>query len=315
MSARPARSTVRFLPAIVVATLALAGCSGHPADRADFEPDETAPGPTSSAVAPAGYELTVIVRGESVDGPILVGADVYAVPAGLLPIAAKDLPAPAFTDTLGRARFTFPAPTEVVLQVLGPGTGGGGWTREAARVFVDRQVGLVAREGDAQDTLATVAGQTVTIPLLRSSLRFELNATWQTTVALPEGALRSAYLTRLVAGDLTVSWENGAMGVGDLFAGWSWDGENAWLAGEDTTQAPTPGNARETWTGAFPVEGRPVDLAAASLRAAALTHRAVVGDLQVHFEGVLRFEGQVPDGVPAPECLRSSVCGLPDRPL
>lgn len=289
---------MRLLALLLVVPL-LAGCF-DPTFPLAWERDRATPTPTpTQALAPLRYDLNVVVTRETADGAPLAGAEVVAYILG-----ADGLPTgvglPGATTAAGVARFSFSQPTAVAVRAFLPG-----WTTEGAKADVGAQ--LLA-DG------AAVSGRDLFLPLYRAALPFTATLQLSTATVVPgdePGTFRmpiathpldlpadahAAYLARLTAAEVTLRWEDTPTSRADLAAGLAW-GDGLWVAGEGSGLAGL-GPRSAGYAGTLPADGRPADLAAARLSAAAVLESAVVGDVPIAWEVTLRFAGRVPDGLP-----------------
>ncbi|MEK6976407.1 MAG: hypothetical protein AABY18_08715 [Candidatus Thermoplasmatota archaeon] len=290
---RPALS----LTFAVVFGLLLAGCNGP--GHAPTVPQETSAQPTPMP-APE-YTATIVVTKETPNGEP-VRAQVQGTPLkadGKLGDVQQ-----RGTDVQGAALFRFSEPTTLLVRVLGPD----GWTSEGARVHIGA---AVAAEG------LTVSDRDVFIPLYRSTLTFLGEHAWSTQVAqpgaegvapavavepllFPEG-LQVAYLSRLSGARVVASWTDTQDGRAlNASVGLAW-GDAVWVEGPAAPLTQT-GPRQAIWDGALPSDGKPSDLAAASLQTAVLTRTAIVGDVLFSLETTLQFGGRVPAELPADNC-------------
>lgn len=294
----------------MLAVVLMAGCAAP-----DAVPPEPEPSPAPAVSAPT-YTLAIRVSEERPTGPAVGGAHVHV---GLLDGEGSLQGSPALhvADADGWVRLTWRQPVHVVVQAVAPDKTA--WTVEGAAVAVQdavRAEGLVVSERD------------LFLPLYRSTLRFEAQQTWSTVTATPGDAghldavhgtvplafpdgLQAAYLQRLKAARVVVSWEETPTARADLAAGLGWNG-NVWVEGEPSGQGLVPGPRSAEFAGELPREGRPADLAAALLQATASTRTAVVGDLLVAYDVELVFGDVRPMQLPDPRChARGNVCSLP----
>jgi hypothetical protein len=311
LHARP----VAFLATVLV----LAGCAVPSATDGS--------GPGSSAATPSAlpdatvhvYVLRLRVTQETVTGPAMPGAEVYVVPEASTTGDPAKLPFPQLANAAGEIEVRFPDPTTVLVQAVASGKG---WTREGMRI----QLGdAVVVDGVTLPSPAPGEVPVVVLPLLRSEVPFTLQATWSTTIATPaagettgtafvltdlglpkDDAIRTLYLQRLRSARLDVSWTNDAGHLADVVPGLSWDGATVWVEGADDSVDLTPGTHAATFDAALP-EDRPAT-AVLTLQGAIITHRAVVGDVAFNMEGLLRFGGHAPAGLPPPPCLPLALC-------
>jgi hypothetical protein len=297
-----------------VGLLLLAGCGSPP---------EAVPLPVEEppAIPDRDHGLTVRVSAERADGPAMPGVEVQAFV--LDAVGAPGPAVPRSTDTQGYARFTFEDPVRVAVRATAPG-----WTRE----------GIVLQVGDrvAFDQVASAAGvhtavlseRDLFLPLFRTQLGLSaatalMTATVQpapdglrspvatASLVLPDG-LAAAYLARLSAADVRLQWEDTASSRAHLSAALAWDGA-VWVRGEAPGPGVLPGPREATFAGAVPMEGRPADLAVATLQAAAVLESAALGDVPLSFAVSLSFGGFEPPGLPS-ACHATAACWIPPLP-
>lgn len=305
--------------AIALLALLLAGC-GTP------EPPTGSPTTDPAVAADVDYPLLVRVSQETADGPPMAGVEVQAfvlAEEGQGSLLAPRL-VPASTDTLGFARFVFEEPSLVAFRASSPG-----WTTEGVVLRVEETV--LSHGPHQADGGPVLSERDLFLPLYRAELRLEAATTLSTAIAeprpngtlaaapttadllLPEGeGVIAAYLARLSAADVRLVWEDTASSRAHLSAGLAWDGVG-WVRGEPPTPGVLPGQREAVFSAGLPDDGRPDDLAAARLQAAAFLESAAVGDVPVRFEVRLRFGGIEPPGLPAP-CHSMAAC-LPLPPV
>jgi hypothetical protein len=256
--------------------------------------------------------LSVRVSQQTADGPALPGAEVdVATLASDGSVLGQ--PVVRFTDAAGFVHLSYREPVALALQAVAKQKAD--WTREGTRV----QVGTAI----IPERALLVSDRDLFLPLYRSHLDFAANTTWSTVVAQPDAGgmidpahteadlgfpdgLQVAYLSRLVAARVELHWDDTATAHANLAAGLSWSG-NLWVQGDEASPGLVPGARSALYQGDLPVAGRPVDLAATRLQAAALTHSAVVGDMPLGFTATLLFGGQSPAELPAP-CSHALLC-------
>ena len=280
--------------ALAVALLALlAGCSG-PDPAPSLDPVLTA------APTPAPqHTLNVVVTRETADGePMEARVDLLPVVDGV--VAGPMVPK---TTVGGVASFSFREPTTVLVRAVGPS----GWTTEGARITVGD---TVAAEG------ALASDRDVFLPLFRERLDLAVQQPWSTAIATPGPGGRpaatfapldlpeetkAAYLARLVAATVTVTWSDGPDGgAGSLATGLAWDGA-AWVVGPESPPGGLLGPRSAAWDGELPAE-RPADLSTARLQAVLQTGTAVVGDVLFDVQATLVFGDHVPPEIPDVDC-------------
>ncbi len=287
----------------LLSALLMSGCASISAPSPATEPAVAPP-------APPSYEVTIRVMQEAADGAPLPAAEVIAVRADQVPTEPARVPAGRMADFGGAVRFLYSEPTDIVVQVLPPSFEGKAWTREGARIHVGDEV--------TSDGGLIVSEREVFIPLYRTSLRFEGNATLMqglpdlgpdgsfqarlatAPLAFPDGARRAPYLSRLDAAVVHVRWDEAAGEFAELAAGLAW-GATLWAEGEPTQFSPVPGPREATFEGKLPADGRPVD--ETPLEAAAVTRMPIVGDAGLSFDVTLKFLGQAPPEFPPPPCF------------
>lgn len=310
---------MRIVLAVIV--LCLAGCGSPP------EPTPVAVG-APTAPADTDYRLTVRVSQETADGPVMPGVEVQAFilaergqPALAVPRAV-----PASTDGQGLARFLFEEPSLVAVRATAPG-----WTSEGQVLRVEEAVAMhgpvVAFGGPL------VSERDFFLPLFRATLDLAAATALMTSVVqpAPDGGLDppvatadlvfpdglgAAYLARLSAADVHVTWEDTVSSRAHVSAALAWDGA-VWVRGEAPAPGLAPGPREAAYSGALPAEGRPASLAAATLQAAAVLESVSVGEVPLAFAVRLAFTGSQPPGLPA-ACHAMTACvpglpGLPDR--
>jgi hypothetical protein len=313
MRALTGQTAVVALPLLA---LVLAGC-GSP----DAAPEPTPVAPI--VAARQTHDLTVRVSQQTADGPAMTGVEVQAF---VLDAAGTPGPAlPRSTDTQGFARFTFEEPVRIAVRATAPG-----WTREGVVLQVGDRIAFDQVPEAPGFHTATLSERDLFLPLLRSELRLAAQTSLMTStvvpgsdgsvqapltavdLVLPEG-LAPAYLARIAAADVRVRWEDTASARAHLSAALAWDGV-LWVRGEAPGPGLLPGPREASFSGALPAEGRPDDLAAARLQAAAVLESAAVGDVPLSFEVRLRLVGLEPPGLPA-ACHAMAACPqLPELP-
>lgn len=279
---------------LALAGFLLAGCSSP--DDVVAQPSWTPPPP------PPTYDVRFVVSQETADGQPL-SAEVQLVPVleagGFGPLQVQR------TDSEGQTTFRFGWPTTVLVRVVA----GDDWTQEGGRIYVDK---AIAAEG------LTVSDRDVFIPLLRSSLTFTAQQSWDMAMAdvapdgtvepavttaplvFPEG-LQEAYLGRLQDAQIVVRWTDSATDrAPSISTGLAWSG-SVWTEGEAAPLTQV-GPRQATWDGDLPRDGRPGDLAAARLDVALLTRSAIVGEVVFDVETILQFGGRVPADMPVENC-------------
>jgi hypothetical protein len=301
---------------LVFVLLALAGC-GSPSST-----PQTAPSMAPVAPADPDYDLTVRVSQETADGPAMPGVEVQAF---LLDAAGGVGQAiPRSTDTQGFARFTFEDPVRIAVRATAPG-----WTREGVVLQVGEQVTFDQVATAPGIHVATLSERDLFLPLLRNELRLSASTSLMTgtvqpspdgtldspvataDLALPDG-LAAAYLARLSAAEVGLTWEDTASSRAHLSAALAWDGA-VWVRGEAPSPSLLPGPREASFSGALPPEGRPDDLSAATLQAAAVLESAAVGDVPLAFEVRLVLSGFQPPGLPT-ACHSTMGCLVPPLP-
>lgn len=301
---------------LAVALLVLAGC-GSPAEP-PVAPVTQTPPPSQER----DHELTVRIAQERADGPAMAGVEVQAF---VLDDAGVPGPAiPRSTDTQGFARFTFEDPVRIAVRATAPG-----WTREGVILQVGDGVAFDQVPLAPGLHVATLSERDLFLPLFRTALDLQAaTAVVTATVQLaPDGSLRSpvatadlhlpegleeAYLARVAAADVALRWEDTVSSRAHLAAALAWDGV-LWVRGEAPAPGIVPGPRQASFTGDLPDEGRPDDLDAATLQAAAVLESAAVGDVPLSFDVRLRMVGLEPPGLPA-ACHSTAGCLVPPLP-
>lgn len=294
--------------ASVLAMMLFAGCGGK------SETTTSTTGTTSTYTPPPIYALKVRIVSETADGPPIEKAEVYAVAANST--AAKDpslMPGSLTTDPRGEARAIFRTPETLFVQAFGPGDGAA-WTREGMLVRLGTNV--------TSDRPLRIDNGTLVLPLLHAALDVAAEGTWTTSHAtpnppgnatpafiafplpiVPDAALSAAYLNRLTRADVTLRWANTENNFADLAVGLSWGNGSAEVVGPDGVQTPVPASWSESYSGPVPAGDR-----AKGLYVVAVTNKAVVGDVALHFTARLHFTGEVPDGLAKPPCYPMARC-------
>lgn len=290
---------------VLVAMLLLAGCTGS---------DE--PSSTSATYRPPSL-LRATLQVVQPDGTPIQGAEAFIVEKSTFE-AYGSLQAPRYANATGHIDLVYAEPTVLLIQVFGPGQGGGGWTREGLRLTLGNDSVSV----DA----GRVEGRTAILTLYRAALNVTAAATWSgavpgvapngtlvparlaTDLAMPEPA--AAYLARLKAARVVLTWDNNGTDFGDLYAGLAWKGGVELGHGEDTTQLPGTGARSESYQAQAVAPG-----ADAVLQAVALTDRPTVGEVGLRWTATLMFVGQVPAELPLPANCLDAPCGLPTPEL
>jgi hypothetical protein len=280
--------------AVAACLLLLPGCL-HPA--------ASPPAPLAYAPPPA-YHLTLRFVRERVDGAPLPDAEAYLVPRDEASPDPARLPPPRFADDRGLVSVVYPQPVTLLVEAFGPGSKGGGWTRE----------GMTVQVGDhVTSDRGRVEGRTVTLPLLRAERPFALNTTWGPATATPaangtivpaqtrvEVPLAEPYASRLASARLTVAWTQQPQQFGDLYAGLARGGGPV-AKGTDNFQPPVPGTKESESVDAAPQGTGP-------LQAVVLTNSFVQGTLAIQLAGTLRFSGDWPRELPLPSCFAMEAC-------
>jgi hypothetical protein len=309
--------SLRSLAVLPLLAVVLSGC-GSP----DQAPDPSQ-APSPPAVADRDHHLTVRVTQETPDGSPMPGIEVQAF---VLDASGTAGPAiPRSTDRQGFARFTFEDPVQIAVRATAPG-----WTREGVVLQVGEQVLFDEVPAAAGLHTAVLSERDLFLPLFRADLRLSAATALVTDTVEPtvDGSLRSpvttadlvlpdglaaAYLARITAADVRLQWEDTASSRAHLSAALAWDGA-VWVRGEAPSPGLLPGPREASFSGTLPEEGRPDDLAVATLQAAAILESAAVGDVPVAFDVHLRLTGREPPGLPE-ACHAMAVCPwLPDLP-